>query len=87
MSSKEKPGMSFEDLVREARKLPLDEKKDLGYSLIRVDREEEEEEEEREIERLWAEEAERRYQGYLDGKVEAVPGEEAIRRIRAALRK
>ena len=85
MSSEEKPGMSFEDLVREARKLPLDEKKDLGYSLIRVDSAEEEEE--REIERLWAEEAERRYQDYLDGKVEAVPGEEAIRRIRAALRK
>ena len=77
--------MSFEDLVREARKLPLDEKKDLGYSLIRVDSAEEEEE--REIERLWAEEAERRYQDYLDGKVEAVSGEEAIRRIRAALRK
>ena len=32
------------------------------------------------------EEAERRYQDYLDGKVEAVPGDEAIRRIRKALR-
>jgi hypothetical protein len=40
-----------------------------------------------ELERLWAEEAERRYQDYLDGKVEAVPGEEAIRRIRATLRR
>ncbi len=39
-----------------------------------------------ELERLWIEEAERRYQDYLDGKVEAVPGEEAIRRIRATLR-
>ena len=39
-----------------------------------------------ELERLWAEEAERRYQDYLDGKEEAVPGEEAIRRIRATLR-
>ncbi len=38
------------------------------------------------IEPLWAEEAERRYQEYLDGKVEAVPGEEALRRIRATLR-
>lgn len=38
------------------------------------------------IERLWAEEAERRYQDLLDGKVKAVPGEEAIRRARAALR-
>jgi hypothetical protein len=39
-----------------------------------------------EIERLWVEEAERRYQDYLDGKEEAVPGEEAIRRARAALK-
>jgi hypothetical protein len=39
-----------------------------------------------ELERLWVEEAEQRYQDYLDGKVEAVPGEEAIRRIRATLR-
>lgn len=38
------------------------------------------------VEPLWAEEAERRYQEYLDGKVEAVPGEEALRRIRTALR-
>jgi hypothetical protein len=39
-----------------------------------------------ELGRLWAEEAERRYQDYLDGKEEAVPGEEAIRRVRATLR-
>jgi len=39
-----------------------------------------------ELERLWAEEAERRYQDYLDGKEEAVPGEEVIRRIRATRR-
>jgi hypothetical protein len=39
-----------------------------------------------ELERLWAEEAERRYQDYLEGKEEAVPGEEAIRRIRATRR-
>lgn len=37
-----------------------------------------------EIERLWVEEAERRYQDYLDGKEEAIPAEEAIRRVRAA---
>jgi hypothetical protein len=36
-----------------------------------------------ELERLWAEEAERRYQDYLDGKEAAVPGEEVIRRLRA----
>lgn len=39
-----------------------------------------------EIERLWVEEAERRYQDYLEGKEEAIPGEEAIRRARATLR-
>jgi len=36
------------------------------------------------LERLWAEEAERRYQDYLDGRAEAVPGEEVIRRIRSS---
>ena len=39
-----------------------------------------------ELEQLWAEEAEQRYQDYLDGKEEAVPGEEVIRRLRAARR-
>jgi hypothetical protein len=39
-----------------------------------------------ELERLWVEEAERRYQEILDGKVETISGEEAIRRARAALR-
>lgn len=38
-----------------------------------------------EVEQLWAEEAERRYQEFLDGKVEAIPGEEALKRIRASL--
>ena len=39
-----------------------------------------------ELERLWVEEAERRYQEILDGKAETISGEEAIRRARAALR-
>jgi putative addiction module component (TIGR02574 family) len=70
------------EVQREALKLPPDERLELAYSLIRsVD----DEEETRETERLWLEEAERRYQDFLDGKVQEVPGEEAIRRIRAAL--
>jgi putative addiction module component (TIGR02574 family) len=76
--------MSYEDVKREALKLGGDEQLELAYSLIRnvgTD-----EDEEREIDRLWVEEAERRYQDYLDGKVEAVSGEEAMRRIRAARR-
>jgi putative addiction module component (TIGR02574 family) len=77
--------MKLEEVKLEAFKLPVDERKNLAYSLI-LSAESEEESEEGEIERLWAEEAERRYQDFLDGKVEAIPGEEAIRRIRAALR-
>jgi len=76
--------MSYEDVKREALRLAGDEQLELAYSLIRnvgAD-----EDEEQEIDRLWVEEAERRYQGYLDGKLEAVSGEEAIRRIRAARR-
>jgi hypothetical protein len=38
-----------------------------------------------EVVQLWAEEAERRYQEFLDGKVEAVPSKQALERIRAAL--
>jgi putative addiction module component (TIGR02574 family) len=69
-------------LEQEALKLSLEERVELAYVLFRsLD-----EAEGREIEKLWLEEAERRYQDYLDGKVEAVPGEKAIRRIRMALR-
>jgi 50S ribosomal subunit-associated GTPase HflX len=35
------------------------------------------------VEEQVVEEAERRYQDYLDGKIEAIPGEEVIRRIKA----
>ena len=73
--------MSFEDFKREALKLPADERLELAYDLIRNTGRDEDEE--REIERLWVEEAERRLQDYLDGKVEAVPVEEALQRIRA----
>ena len=38
-----------------------------------------------EVARHWAEEAERRYQEFLDGKVTAVPGKQALKRIRAVL--
>lgn len=38
-----------------------------------------------EIERLWADEAKRRLQELIAGKVKAIPGEEAVRRGRAAL--
>ncbi len=73
--------MSYDDAKREALKLPTDEQRELAYDLLRNAGADEDEE--REIERLWVEEAERRLQDYLDGKVEAVPIEEALQRIRA----
>jgi len=41
---------------------------------------------EEEIERLWAEEAERRYQAYKEGRISARPAEEAIREARSRTR-
>lgn len=74
--------MDYKELRHEALKLPSDEKVELAHALFRsLD-----EAESREIKKLWLEEAERRYQEYLAGKVEAIPGEEVIRRIRAARR-
>jgi putative addiction module component len=37
-------------------------------------------------ERLWAEEAERRFQEMKDGSVEGIPAKEVLARLRAALR-
>ena len=76
--------MSLDDLKREALKLPGDEQLELAYSLIRNVRVDDDEEPE--LERQWAQEGERRYQAYLEGKLEAVPGDEAIQRIRAKLK-
>jgi hypothetical protein len=75
--------MSYDEIKRLALKLPADEQRELGHELIRNAGGDEDEESE--IERLWVEEAERRLQDHLDGKIEAVPGEEAIRRIRASI--
>jgi putative addiction module component (TIGR02574 family) len=77
--------MSFEELKREALKLPADEQLELAYSLIR-NVGAGDEDEDAEVDPVWVKEAERRYQDFLDGKVKAVPGEAAIRRIRAVLR-
>lgn len=38
-------------------------------------------------ERLWIEEAQRRYDAYLAGKLTAVPGEEVMRRARRRLQR
>jgi uncharacterized protein (DUF433 family) len=71
----------LEELKSEALRLPSDHRKRLADILL------ESIEEDLETERVWAEEAERRLQELIDGKVKAVPGEEAVRRGRAELRR
>ncbi|HEX5720306.1 MAG TPA: addiction module protein [Thermoanaerobaculia bacterium] len=71
--------MNAEELESEALKLSYDERERLARALmLSLDSDPE-------VVQLWVAEAERRYGDYLEGKAEAVPGEEALRRIRAAL--
>lgn len=72
--------MNAEELEFEALKLPHDERERLAHALmLSLDSDPE-------VVKLWIEEAERRYEDYLEGRAEAVPGEEALRRIRSARR-
>ncbi len=66
-------------VVEEALSLPADVRMDLVEKLLRslnlpVDED---------IDRLWAEEAERRVAQIAEGKAELVPGEEVFAKIRA----
>ena len=71
--------MNAEELESEALKLSYDERERLARALmLSLDSDPE-------VIQLWVAEAERRYESYLKGRAEAVPGEEALRRIRAAL--
>jgi hypothetical protein len=78
--------MTFEDLESEALRRSTDERAKLAYSLILSLDDETAIETDPELRKLWAAEAKRRYREYLEGKVELIPGEEAVRRARAALR-
>ena len=78
------PNMSaqFDDIEKQARSLPMKEKAALARVLIEdldmsVDKD---------VERLWIEEAQRRYQAYLKGELEALPGEDVMKRARERLR-
>jgi hypothetical protein len=77
--------MTFEDLESEALRRSTDERAKLACSLI-LSLDEPAVETDPQIQKLWAAEAKRRYREYLEGKVELIPGEEAVRRARAALR-
>ncbi|MCD4751000.1 MAG: addiction module protein [Thermoanaerobaculales bacterium] len=63
---------SLEDLTKELLGLPLDQRATLAEKLLASL--ETLNPEEQELEQIWAAEAERRFRGYQDGKIEAIDG-------------
>jgi putative addiction module component (TIGR02574 family) len=80
MSEKGNPGMSFEELKREALKLSYEDREILFYTLHQSL---EEEEEDPEHARIWKEEIERRYREYKAGKAQLFDAEEVLSELRA----
>ena len=74
------PGMSahFDDIERQARLLPLKQKAALARLLI----EELDTSVDADAEQLWVDEAQRRYDAYLKGELEALPGDDVMARAR-----
>ncbi len=73
--------MTIEQVEAEVLKLPRPVRARLAEALISsLD-------EDSEIEQAWEDEAERRYQRYLNGEEEAIPAEQALAEIRAELRR
>lgn len=68
----------FDDIERQARLLPLKQKAALARVLI----EELDQAVDADVERLWIDEAQRRYDAYLKGELEALPGDEVMARAR-----
>jgi putative addiction module component (TIGR02574 family) len=79
--------MTFEELEAEALKLSSQRRAELAHILLlSLDGLDRDQEPDPRVRQAAAEEAERRYRDYLDGKTQPIPGEEAFRRIRASLR-
>lgn len=72
----------FEELKREIRALPEAERADLVRALI----DDLDPNSDPDVEKLWLEEAERRYAQFLRGEVEAIPGDEVLAEARKRLR-
>jgi putative addiction module component (TIGR02574 family) len=71
----------IEEIKEEILKLPSNERAQLAEHLIRsLDKEEDPE-----AERLWVEEAERRYQEYKQGKVRTKPADAVFKEARLKL--
>ena len=71
----------FEEIQKQVTSLPPNEKAALARQLI----EELDETTDSDVEQLWAVEAQRRYESYLNGEIEASPGDEVMKRARARL--
>lgn len=78
----ERMSSHFDDLARRIRALPAGEKAALVRELI----DELDPGQDPDIEKLWLEEAERRYAQYLRGEVEAIPGDEVMAEARKRLK-
>ena len=72
----------FDDLTKRIRALPLGER----AALVRVLIDDLDPRQDPEVEKLWLEEAERRYAQYLRGEVEAIPGDEVMAEARKRLK-
>ena len=72
----------LEDLQRQTRALTPREKATLARSLI----EELDTAFDAEVEELWIAESQRRYEAFLNGELEALPGDEVMARARSRLR-
>ena len=71
----------FEEMEKQARALSREEKAELARILI----EELDTAVDQEAEHLWLEEAERRYDTFIRGEIEARPGDEVMQRARDRL--
>jgi len=73
---------NYQELEKQALALSFRQKAALARTLI----EDLDSTEDGQIEDLWIEEAQRRYEAYLTGNLEAVPGQEAMQRARQHLK-
>lgn len=71
----------FDDIQKQAQMLTLQEKATLAHMLIT----EIDSSGDGDVEQMWIAESQRRYQAYLKGEVEAVPGDEALSMARNRL--
>ena len=72
----------FDDIEKQARSLPLKEKAALARVLI----EDLDPSVDEDVERLWIEEAQRRYDAYLKGELQSLPGDDVMKRARERLK-